>query len=185
MNKAEKEGSKRDYWALRNFIEQSANYREDLVRVLDLNFDDPNKELKDFAEKNNLNLKKPEVQENFRKIRKQLIEKINGFYENNFLKMDPSAVKEVKKEQREYKKKKKLEAKQQAPGTKEPKIGTTTPSTNTSTSTQNKENVSTNNTTSSSSKDSGTSIKSQLVFFSTIILGMAIVLYIVLYVLED
>jgi len=160
--------------ALRNFIEQSNMYREELVKLLNIDFDNPNKELKEFAEKSKLDLKNPLVQENFLKIRKELIDKINSFYENNFLKNDPNAIEERKKEEKELRKKKKLEMKNK--DNKDNKVNT--PNTTSS-------NINPSNTKAEAVKKNQdniktkTSLSSQLIFYSTIILAIGVVIYVV------
>ena len=167
MKQCEKDGSKKDYLAIRNFVEQSNQYREDLVKLLNLDFDNPSKELKEFAEKSNLDLKSPVVQENFHKVRKELIDKINTFYEKNFLSMDNKAIEERKKEERMIKKKKKMEAKaKDISRSKE-------------TSKQNKDEDTVNNKHDQNNKKTKLGIGNQLVFFSIIIMAVAIIIYVV------
>jgi len=174
MKQCEKAGSKKDYLAIRNFVEQSNQYREDLVKLLNLDFDNPSKELKEFAEKSNLDLKSTVVQENFHKVRKELIDQINTFYEKNFLSMDNKAVEERKKEERMIKKKKKMEAKAKdistSKETSKPKVEELK---------QNKDEDTVNNKHDQNNKKTKLGIGNQLVFFSTIIMVVAIIIYVV------
>lgn len=68
-----------------SIAEKAHEYRVELQKLLDLNFDNPNEELKEFAKKSNMDLKDPKVQKYFLEIRKKYLEDINKFYENNFL----------------------------------------------------------------------------------------------------
>lgn len=65
--------------------EKAHEYRSELQKLLDLNFDNPNEELKEFAKKNNMDLKDSKVQKYFLDIRKKYLEDINRFYEKNFV----------------------------------------------------------------------------------------------------
>jgi hypothetical protein len=65
--------------------EKAHEYRSELQKLLDLNFDNPNEELKEFTKKNNMDIKDSKVQMYFLDIRKKYIEDINKFYEKNFL----------------------------------------------------------------------------------------------------
>lgn len=65
--------------------EKAHEYRSELQKLLDLNFDNPNEELKEFAKKSNMDLKDSKVQKYFLDIRKKYLEDINKFYEKNFL----------------------------------------------------------------------------------------------------
>ena len=172
MNMCEKEGNKRDYNALRNFIEQSNLYREDLVRLLNLDFNNPSKDLKEFAEKAKLDLKRQDVQDNFIKIRKELIDKINKFYENNFLKNDPSAIDERKQVAKEIKDLKKKQ--------KDGKEGVKEKDKNLQENSKTNNSEITNNKVKEKPKNK-TSFANQLIFFSTIILVISILLYVILY----
>jgi len=67
--------------------EKALEYRYELQKLLDLNFDKPTEELKEFAKKNNMDLKDNKVQKYFLDIRKKYLEDINKFYEKNFSKI--------------------------------------------------------------------------------------------------
>jgi len=86
MNKYEREGRTKDYWKMQEVVEQSKKFKENLERVLELNFDNPNEELYKFCKEHRLNLKDPNVKREFLKIRKEYLDQINRFYgENLFL----------------------------------------------------------------------------------------------------
>lgn len=65
--------------------EKAKIYKDDLQKLLELNFDTPNDDLREFAKKNNLDLNDPNVRDEFFKIRKEYLDKINKFYEDNLL----------------------------------------------------------------------------------------------------
>jgi hypothetical protein len=86
MNKYEREGRTKDYWKMQEVVEQSKKFKENLERVLELNFDNPNEELYKFCKEHRLNMKDPNVKREFFKIRKEYLDQINRFYgENLFL----------------------------------------------------------------------------------------------------
>ena len=65
--------------------EKAKDYVKELQKLLDLNFENPNEELKNFAEKNKMDLKDPKIKKYFLDVRKKYLEDINKFYEKNFL----------------------------------------------------------------------------------------------------
>jgi hypothetical protein len=82
----EREGNRQEMRKMKKIAEQAKAYKEDLQSLLELNFENPNNELKNFAIKNNLDLNDAKVREEFFKKRKQYLEEINKFYESNFFK---------------------------------------------------------------------------------------------------
>lgn len=68
-----------------SIAEKAHEYRSELQKLLDLDFDNPSAELKEFAKNNNMNLKDKKVQKYFLEIRKNYLADINKFYEKNFL----------------------------------------------------------------------------------------------------
>ena len=75
--------------------EKAYEYRSELQKLLDLNFDDPNEELKEFTKKNNMDIKDSKVQMCFLDIRKKYIEDINKFYEKNFLNFNSTQIETI------------------------------------------------------------------------------------------
>jgi len=69
---------------MNSIAEKAAEYRSELQKLLDLNFDNPSQELKEFAYNNKMDLKEPKVQKHFLEIRKKYLDDINKFYESNF-----------------------------------------------------------------------------------------------------
>jgi hypothetical protein len=84
---------------LENVIDKAKKYKYDLERLLRLDFNNPNQELKQFALENDLNLSDNNVKKYFLKLRDDFIAKINKFYKEN-LSLDnlskPSASKTTK-----------------------------------------------------------------------------------------
>ncbi len=89
IERLERDGDKHEMKKMQTIVEKAKIYKDDLQKLLELNFDQPNEDLKNFAEKNNLNLSDPNVKNEFFKIRKDYIAQINKFYEENLLKVDP------------------------------------------------------------------------------------------------
>ncbi len=85
IDRLEREGNRKDKLKIQRTVEQAKHYKEELQRLLELDFENPNDSLKEFASKNNVSLKDPNVKEEFFKIRKEYIQKINKFYEENLL----------------------------------------------------------------------------------------------------
>ena len=96
MNQYEKEGRTNDYWKMQEVVEQSKRYKENLEKILELNFENPNEELNKFCKDNNLNLNDPNVKKEFLKIRKEYLDKINNFYTENLF-LNPGINQSLKK----------------------------------------------------------------------------------------
>ena len=54
--------------------EKAKEYRSELQKLLDLNFENPNEDLKAFAENNKMDLKDPKIKKHFLDIRKKYLE---------------------------------------------------------------------------------------------------------------
>ena len=96
MNQYEKEGRTNDYWKMQEVVEQSKRYKENLEKILDLNFENPSEELNKFCKENNLSLNDPNVKKEFLKIRKEYLDKINNFYTENLF-LNPGINESIKK----------------------------------------------------------------------------------------
>lgn len=60
-------------------------YKDDLNNLININFDKPDVNLTEFAEKYKLDLKEPNVRLEFIKLKQSFIDKIRQFYENNVI----------------------------------------------------------------------------------------------------
>jgi hypothetical protein len=85
IDQYEKQGDRIEMRKTINIVERAKQYRDELQKLLELDFDNPNEDLKKFAEKEKLDLKDPRVKEKFFEIRKQYLEQINKFHEDNIL----------------------------------------------------------------------------------------------------
>ena len=72
--------------------EKAKEYIRELQKLLELNFENPNEELKLFAEKNKMDLKDPKIKKYFLDVRKKYLEDINKFYEKNFLSFNKNKI---------------------------------------------------------------------------------------------
>jgi len=86
IDRLERDGDRVEKRKIQQVVDKAKIYKEDLQKLLELNFENPNDSLKEFAEKNNLDLKDSNIKEEFFNIRKQYLDKINKFYEENLLK---------------------------------------------------------------------------------------------------
>jgi hypothetical protein len=91
MNKYEREGRTNDYWKMQEVVDQSKKYKENLEKVLELNFDKPNIELARFCKDHKLNLDDPNVKKEFLKVRKEYLDRVNKFYAENLFLSPPVA----------------------------------------------------------------------------------------------
>jgi hypothetical protein len=83
---------------LQETVEQAKAYKEDLQSLLDLDFKNPNENLQKFSKEHNMDLSNPEVQNEFLQLRKEYLERINKFYEDNFLNLSSNKVLDNKKQ---------------------------------------------------------------------------------------
>jgi hypothetical protein len=95
INRLEREGNKLELKRMQAIVEKTKFYKEDLQRLLELNFEKPNDDLRNFAQEHKLDLNDPNVKNEFFKIRKNYLEKINKFYEDNLLKFKPGDIAET------------------------------------------------------------------------------------------
>ena len=102
MNSYEKERKSKEYWKMQEVVEQSKKYKENLEKILELNFDKPNEELSNFCQKNNLKLDDPNVKTEFLKIRQEYLDKINNFYAQNLF-MNPNLKESVRNQSKKKK----------------------------------------------------------------------------------
>jgi hypothetical protein len=70
---------------MEDIAEKAKEYISELQKLLDLNFENPNEELKLFAQNNKMDLNDPKIKKHFLEVRKKYLENINKFYEKNFL----------------------------------------------------------------------------------------------------
>jgi hypothetical protein len=85
IDQCERMNNLREVDKLKKTLEQAKNYKSDLVDLLDINFEKPNNLVKEIAEKFNFDLKDPNVKNQFHMIKKDYIERINKFYNDNLL----------------------------------------------------------------------------------------------------
>lgn len=83
-NRYERENNKVEEKKILNIADKAKEYRYELQKLIDINFDNPNEELKAFAEKSKMDLKDPKVKKHFMDIKHKYLEDINKFYEKNF-----------------------------------------------------------------------------------------------------
>lgn len=76
-----KQNQARDYFSTKAILEQSQTLYENLGKLLNINFDNPDSCLKEFAIKNNLDLKDPQVKQELINYQIKYIQKVNKFYE--------------------------------------------------------------------------------------------------------
>ena len=72
----------KEYYSIKIVLEQAEIYKENLTRLLNINFDNPDDNFKEFAIKNNFDLKDEEVKNEIINYRKKYLKLINTFYEN-------------------------------------------------------------------------------------------------------
>lgn len=95
IHRLEREGNKKELKRMQAIVEKAKFYKEDLQKLLELNFEKPNDDLRKFAKEHKLDLNDPNVKNEFFKIRKSYLEKINNFYEDNLLKFKPGDIAET------------------------------------------------------------------------------------------
>lgn len=83
VKKYKKENLIEEMNKLQRIADQAELMKNDLQRLLVLDFDNPNEELKAYAETNKLDLNNPAVRREFLKIRKEYLDKINTLYKDN------------------------------------------------------------------------------------------------------
>jgi hypothetical protein len=81
--KYKKENNIEEMNKLQKIADQAELMKSDLVRLLNIDFDNPSEELRAYSEKKNLDLKNLEVRREFIKIRTEYLEKINTLYKDN------------------------------------------------------------------------------------------------------
>lgn len=105
----ERQGNKKEMASLEKTITKAKNYRDDLQNLIEIDFKNPNEKMKNFAEKEGLDLKAPKVQESIINIKKKYIDEINQFHQDNLLLMQNTNEKnkkvldELKMKKREHK----------------------------------------------------------------------------------
>jgi hypothetical protein len=73
----------KDFKQMEDVVTKAKKYKLDLERLLNLDFEKPSQELREFASENNLDLADPNVKQHFTKIRDDYLKVINKFYEQN------------------------------------------------------------------------------------------------------
>ena len=84
IEKYERENNKIEEKKIFEICEKAKEYKSELQTLVDLNFENPNEDLKNFAKKNKMDLKDPKIKKYFLDIRKKYLEEINQFYDKNF-----------------------------------------------------------------------------------------------------
>lgn len=84
-NQFDRENNRIESRKMNEIAERAKEYISELQKLLDLNFENPNEELRIFAQNNKMDLKDPKIKKHFLDVRKKYLEDINKFYERNFL----------------------------------------------------------------------------------------------------
>lgn len=83
----ERRGDDEEKEKMANVINRAKNYRTDLQRLINIDFEHPSEEILSFCKEQNLDIKDKEVREHFDKLKKDYIEEINKFHQDNLLLM--------------------------------------------------------------------------------------------------
>ena len=81
MDKYIKLKNVRDYFTTKAVLEKAETYKENLTKIINMNFDRPDDQLKEFAIKNNIDLSDTEFKTELHNYKLSYINKINKFYE--------------------------------------------------------------------------------------------------------
>lgn len=71
----------REYFSTKTILERAEMYYENLTKLLSIDFDNPDDGLKEFAIKNNLDLKDDSFKNIMHKYKINYLDKVNNFYE--------------------------------------------------------------------------------------------------------
>jgi len=71
----------KEYNIIKAVLEQAELYSENLVKILNMDFDKPDDDIKEFAIKNSLDLSDPEIKQELHTYKLDYLKRINKFYE--------------------------------------------------------------------------------------------------------